>query len=494
MKKLNIIYAFIAVMFFTACDDAIDIQQPGRLDADAAFQSVNDLRLGLLGAYNELDITDMITFNSTFTDEMSIGFDNGGQGLGDGRYGHILNSTTAIASDVWVDQYDAINASTRVIEAAKAITPQANEQDGYDNIIGQAHAIRAFAHFQLFSYYTTDYTDDSALCVIGVDFIPTIDQQLARSTNGEVLNIIESDLGVAEGLLSANSNDPTFIGQDFITALRARLAAYRQDYASAASLAKSLTDKYPLANQDQYFAMFDDMDNTEVIFKLERSMGDDYDTQATEGGGWAGALYAFVNATKDGGPYFEMSRSLFNLFDEDDIRLSRNIDPSSDINPDYATDPDPVNTDVLVIRKYPGSEGQPLMNDLKVFRASEMVLIEAEAAAATGDLDGAANFIKELRDARLGSPQAAPSFGSAEAAFRAILDERRQELCFEAHRYLDLKRLGVRAGVSIDRDPIDCSPYNACSIQNTDHRWTLPIPTVELNANATIRDQQNPGY
>jgi len=502
MKNFKIYFLAVLSLIVFSCDDAIDITQPGRFNADAAYQTTEDLRLGLLGVYNELDVTDMIEFSSVFTDEISIGFDNGGQGLGDGRYGYILNSTSDMPEDVWVRYYRVINYATRLIEAASLITPEAGEQDEYDNVLGQAYAIRAFSHFTLFSYFTTDYTDDNALCVIGIDFVPPLDATLPRNTNAEILALINNDMSSAENLLSDDNTDRTFINTDFITALRARLAAYREDYATAATLAQSLTDKYPLADRDQYFNMYEDTDDTEVIFKLERSINDDYDTQATEGGGWAGALYAFVSATYSGSPYFEMGRALYNSFDANDIRLERCIDPSSLIDPDYQNNPNFRNDDVLVIRKYPGSDGQPLLNDLKIFRASEMVLIEAEAAAAQGDLAGAAAFLKELRDARLGEDTPAMSFASAEEAFGAILDERRLELCFEGHRYLDLKRLGERGNRRIDRDPLDCQINDSCpgsaqypAFDNANsYKFTLPIPQVESNANPVIREQQNPGY
>jgi hypothetical protein len=147
-----------------------------------------------------------------------------------------------------------------------------------------------------------------------------------------------------------------------------------------------------------------------------------------------------------------------------------------------------------VIQKYPGSEGTPLMNDLKIFRVSEMYLIRAEAAVASGNLGEAASLIKEIRDARFGSDTPLPSYGSATEAYAAILDERRVELSFEGHRYLDLKRLGTRANQGVARDAVDCSINGACSLPADDFRFTMPLPIVEFNGNPGLREQQNPGY
>jgi len=504
MKKFKIYILSLVLLSIFSCSDAIDIEQPGRFSADIAYSSVEDLGLGIFGAYNELDISNMMSFNATFTDEVAIGINNGGQAISDGRINYILDATSGIASSIWVNQYDAINFSTRLIEAASTITPESGEENIYDAILGQAYCIRAWAHFILFSYYTTDYTDDNALCVIKVDFVPSVGDELGRNTNGEIIDLITNDLNRAESLITPFFSDPNFMSQDFITALRARMAAYREDYAAAATFAKELSDKYPLADQTQYFNMYEDTDNTEVIYKMDRTVNDDYDGQGGSGGGWAGSIFAFTASDFTGGPFLEMSRSLYNSFDSGDIRLERALDPTSKVDPNYQTNPNFENDDVLVIRKYPGSDGQNLMNDLKVFRASEMVLIEAEAAIAMGDLDGAAGFMKEIKDARFGNDTQLLSFSDATEAYGALLDERRLEFCYEGHRYLDLKRLGVRANRDIDRDLVDCAPYGACSDSNfyptssrvnaNSYKFSLPIPLVEQNGNSVIRDQQNPGY
>ncbi|NKI31856.1 RagB/SusD family nutrient uptake outer membrane protein [Croceivirga thetidis] len=497
MKNYLIIFAVAFGLF--SCNEAIDIEQPGRLGAAQAFQTVDDLEAGLLGAYDEFDTTPEIQFNAVFTDEVAIGFDNGGQGIGNGEYGFILNPGSAASQALWVNYNDGLNATTRVIESAALIEVDPADQARFNQIVGETLALRAFAHFQLLSYLSTDYTDDSALATILVNFIPTIDQALPRNTNAEIYASINDDLTRALSLLPSGSTDATRVSSDFVLALQARMAAYRGQYAQADALAADLLTRYPIASRAEYEAMYLDTDNTEVIFKLERAFGDNYDGQGTTGsgfaGGWAGANFAFVNATLAGSPYFEMGRAVFNELDPADIRYDVNVAPTSVIDPDYTTNQDPA-LDILVIQKYPGSEGRDLMNDLKVFRAAEMLFIRAEAAADAGNINGAANstaaYLKQLRDARFGTDQPLPTFGSQQEAFGAILDERRIELVYEGHRWKDLKRLGARANRGVERDAIDCAINGACSLPVTDFRFTMPIPLVELNANNNI--QQNPGY
>lgn len=498
MKHIKTILLVIGILTgIAACNDAIDIEQKGRLDAEAAFQSVDDLQSGLFGVYDQFDITPDIAFQSIFTDELAIGFDNGGQGLSD--YGFVLNAGSTAPQTFWINGYQQLNLANRLIQAALDLPAEdiADDPDLYDQVLGEAYALRAWGHFILLSYFSTDYSDDNAFSIINLDFVPTIDQQLLRNTNGETFALIESNLVLAESLLNNSTLGVKRINGDFVTALRARIAAYREDYSAAASLSQQLIDKYPLANRAEYKVMFLDVTDGEVIFKLERTNNDNYDNQGATGspaaGGYAGARFAFVDATLDGSPYFEMGRSLFNIMDPADVRYEVNVAPSSKIDPDYEINQDPA-LDILVIQKYPGSEGQPLMNDLKVFRASEMYLIRAEAYVANGNLGEAAATLKDIRDARFGADTALPSFANDTEAYAAILDERRVELCFEGHRYLDLKRLGPRANQGVVKDPIDCAFNGACTLPPEDYRFTQPIPGIEFNGNPGLREQQNPGY
>ena len=72
-----------------------------------------------------------------------------------------------------------------------------------------------------------------------------------------------------------------------------------------------------------------------------------------------------------------------------------------------------------------------------------------------------------------------------------ILEERYRELAFEGHRFLDLKRTGN----DVVRDDSDCSflaANNACTLQNSNYLFTLPIPQSEIFVNPSLI--QNPGY
>jgi hypothetical protein len=490
MKNIfKFIYACM-ILSIVSCNDAIEIEQPGRLGAENAFQNVSDLRAGLLGAYDFLDTTNEIGITAAITDETHKGKDNGGQNNDEQNFN--INSSNGYVSGIWGSNYGAIGMANRVIQAAPSIDAS-EDQEEYNNVLGQAHAIRAYAHFQILTYFSPDYTDDSALAgLIVTSPAEDIFEARPRSTNGEFYTAISADLAIAADLINS-SEGIKFMGADFVTALRARMAAYRGQYTIADGYAASLLADYPIATQDEYTAMYDDTDFTEVIFSLERAIGDSYDNQGTEGGGWAGSLFAFIDAGASGGPFMEMSRSVYNLLaGTDDVRLSRNLNETeSTVDPTYETNDNYLNDDMLLVFKYPGGT-QPLLNDLKVFRASEMLLIRAEAAADAGNLTGAATLLKELRDARYGTAQDIQSFNTQEDAFGAILDERRLEFLFEGHRWVDLKRLGNRGNRAIDRDAKECENLAGCTLQNSDYRFTLPIPLSETTANSGV--VQNNSY
>ncbi|WP_386127635.1 RagB/SusD family nutrient uptake outer membrane protein [Winogradskyella litorisediminis] len=503
MKKIKYLVMCLVAALLVNCNDAIDIRQVGLLDPANAFRSVDDLEAGVFGLYSRngqsgafgFDTTPEIALASNFTDEISIGAGTGGQGFA--LYDFVLNPTSAAASNFWIRNFSQNNRATVLLEAAQNITVDPSDQARYNQLLGEIYVMRAYANFELLNMFSVDVRNDASLGIPVVDFVPPLTFQPLRDTVGDGWDYINSDIAAAESLLGP-ATAPDRISLDVVRAFKARTLATRGRYAEALPIANALVAAYPIANRTDYRNMFLDDSDEEIIFKLQRVRNGPFDRQGATGsvnaGGWPGAVYTFADILSDA--YFEMDRKTFNMIDPNDIRYTVNVSPASVIDPTYMTNPNAFSTDKIIPAKYPGSEQQPLMNDLKVFRSSEMLLIAAEArVGANNDLTGAAQLIKQLRDARFGSAQPLPVYASAQEAYGAILDERRIELLFEGHRFRDLKRLGVAGNRGVDRDLTDCTRQGgACTLPADDFRFTLPIPLSEINANPGIGAEQNPGY
>jgi len=475
------------VAMLTSCEDATEIIQVGELNEQVAFQNLDDIKSGLSGVYanygpdfggNDAGV-DAIYFNEIFTDNVKAGIDNNGQG--DLTYAFQLQPGSDTPLTIWSNRYATINAANRILRAIDNINFSNSELVEVDHIKGQLLAIRALAHLDLFQYYTVDYQAGNDLSIINMDFVPSIEDEFERNTVSQTITFINNDLDNADLLIDdalATSSGVFFVSRDFVKAVRARLALCTGNYTLANSMATQLVNDYPLANPGQYISMFADGDDTEVIFELSRVADDSQ----------VGGLWYFNNVAVDGGAYIEMSNELFNLFDPMDIRSSVNVNPASVFN--GVDDP----SNILLINKYPSSADGPLTNDIKVFRSSEMLLIRAETEARNNQLVDAANSILELRTARYFAPPAPLAFSSVNEALTEILKERRLELCFEGHRYLDLKRLGGELGIGVDRNAVDCASFSSptCNLSANDYRFTLPIPTSEIEGNSLI--SQNPNY
>ena len=459
MKKILII--FIGIVIFSSCDDTLTIPPNTALIADTAFNDEEDLTFALNGVYAALDRFNYIQFNSTFSDETKIGVDNGGQQFN--VHSLILNPSSGVAGALWTNRYVMINRANRVIEAASLI--EVTDQVALDHILGQSFALRALAHFELYQFFTPNFTDASVMSVPAVTEIVTT-QNLPRNTAGEVISLVNSDIAQALQLLDPNQTDINFMTMDAVRALQAKVAFFTGDFATALAMARPLIESYPITNKDQYLEMFlTDENKQEVIYQAGVVVGD-----ARIAGAWV-----FTNSF---GPFLEVADGLIGAIDnlEEDIRLETIVDV-----------PRAIGTGVQVVNKYPGV-AEPGLNDIKIFRGSEMLLIAAESSARQGDLGTASSLITSLRQARINEDQNV-IFTSQADAINFIANERRIELANEGSRFLDLKRLNR----SLERVGSDCDFLNnACNLPAGDFRFAMPIPIDELSANDLI--VQNPGY
>jgi len=133
-------------------------------------------------------------------------------------------------------------------------------------------------------------------------------------------------------------------------------------------------------------------------------------------------------------------------------------------------------------------------------RLGEQYLNLAEALYMSGNEDGARNALNVIRD-RARMPKVTDT-GSA--LLDRIRNERRVELCFEEHRYYDVRRwkLGdtylnkTVTGISILKKPDGTKIYTPGRVVEqrkfSDKMYWLPILKSEIDKNTNLK--QNPGY
>ena len=491
MKKIkNIFLAIGSLLLVSSCSDALDIVQPGEIYRADAFKTVTDLRNYLNGdIYSRVNNTEEIGFTTVFTDEVGIGPSNGGQDKELHRFQ--LNANSDEPAGLWSTHYTVINRVNRLLDFANLVVVTTPADIAAKNaVLAEARALRAYSYIQLVSFFSVDPSNPNAL---GVILSTTPDRydlfiDRPRVSNQLIYNLIESDFQFAETNLASTATAYTRVTQKFIAAARARMYLYRKDYVKAKQYATLATGA--LSTPNTYNSMWGDAVQGECIFAAARPAGGTWSNIAST---W---YFNITSAT--GGAFLDMGRNLFNLYSQfpNDVRTAIWIDASAQINPNYAADINYVSNDVLPINKYPGKASQPLRNDLKIFRNSEMVLILAECEVASSNLTAAATLVRSIRTARtFAAPAPAlPVYATAQAAWADILLERRKELAFEGHRYLDIKRLAALAGnQGITRDNTDDDiPNQPLTLALSDYRFTLPIPQLEIAGNVGI--QQNPGY
>ncbi|MBK1894402.1 RagB/SusD family nutrient uptake outer membrane protein [Chryseobacterium paridis] len=523
IKLLFVAGSLTALPLLNSCSDAIDAIQPGQLDDSQAFGSVDALQSFLIGSvYGNLETANEVYLTSVITDEVKPGDGSGGQEFQLHRL-IVSGGVGSYPELIWASHYRTINRINRLLDGADKLTPNSpTEAANYKKIIAQARAIRAFCYLELETYFSPNMEDLNALGVVLSDKPEGNFVQKPRVANKDIYALIDSDLQFAKANFDASSDaNKYYVGRSFVNAISARFNLYRANYAQAKTDAQAVITAsaglFPLSlgtpivttaapvigagtwnsafyatsnSFNPYRNLWDDKDGNrgEIIFSLGR--------QATGANGIAiGSRYNLNNSSVTGTPWWYVGRNLYNSLNslQDDVRKYAFVDPSSQPNPNYLAPGANTRADKLIVDKYPGKTGTNTRNDIKSVRLSEMYFILSEVAIHDGDLSTAANNIKKIRDARntLGTAVTAPTYANATAAYKDVLAERRIELCFEGHRYIDLKRLAVKAGVSMDRNITD-DVVTVSNLQNGDYRYTLPIPSSEISGNPGI--QQNTGY
>jgi hypothetical protein len=465
MKRItikNMIVTTVLFLSLASCEKSfLELKPPTSLTPEFALATEADLQVALRGAYAGLKSTALYGRSLMVLGDMMA--DNTYQSaLNTNRYTN-FNLYNYLVTDgdvagLWNASYSVILRANNIINSP--IADNANIQQ----IKGEAYAIRALAYFNLVRYFASPYTLDPSK--LGVPIITTYQADLKpeRAKIADVYTLINKDLTQAFTLMTKFTNSSQF-SKYSAKALQAKVYLAMGDKTNAKTAAldvitnSGFTAISSAAHTGYWAGVAPRTDKVETLLEIS------FDAVANN------AFDALSYIYLQSGNYGDMlcSSELYDLFETADIRKSL-----------YATGTRGGLASVFV-NKYSSFTGDH--SDTKVIRMSEMYLIAAEASYPSNTAD-ALKYVNEVTSRR--GATAIASSGSA--LLEDIITERRKELAFEGERYLDMQRLQRNIARSKNY------PAAALSIDFTNYRRIMPIPQGELDANPSIKSQQNPGW
>lgn len=398
----------------------------------------------------------------------------------------------------WSNNYNMVFRANLIIDAVDNNILQGGTTTERNLFKGEALFFRSLAYFQLAMSYGYLPGNEVGSWNLSVPIIlkPTksLDQVEfpSRNTNVEVFTLIKNDLNTAIGLLNNTGRaSKAYVSKAAAQALLSRVSLYTLDLdatiANATAVLGTTTVNGKGTSVAQTGANLVSMwrtykDKSEAIWQISKNTADNLGT---------GSIQSFmsiypkpVNNTCTGNPSrvsfadLRVAPALYNLFDPADIRRTQLIDGPYCKNGENG---------LYYSNKYSGTGGENGLDDIVVFRTSEVLLNRAEAYARKGDAGSIANAITDINviRTRAGLTALLPTTPAA-AVLTEVLLQRRLELAFEGHRWYDL----VRTKTNITKDP--SSIYATAAVDYTDRRILAQIPTAQIDVNTNLK--QNPGY
>lgn len=337
----------------------------------------------------------------------------------------------------------------------------------------ESRALRAYAHFNLVREFgAKPYTVDPT--ALGVPVVETpigpTDAPPARNTVQEVYTSIIADLLFAEANFPESEDNVYRMNVPTIQGLLARVYLTMGDYTNASKYAKLARSNYTLSSSSALLAGFSDA-TSEWMWALNTRTDDNNGFLQTQ---------SFYDPYDDGYSSFRVSKEFFDTFAANDVRKNQFRIPANR-GEDLTTGDYEVLGNGYLISKFIFRGAWD--NDQLIMRASEMVLIEAEAEARLGNTLAAKAALLIIQQRAI--PTAVTSVNIGDALVQEILLERRKELFGEGHRYYDI----LRTKQTLDRSA-SVSHWSKLVIVSGDKRFALPIPQAELDANPNM--VQNP--
>ena len=463
MKKLLytvLTVGIVALMFASCSEDALEPSMEQDKNVEGSITKAEDVWGILLGAYDRMTQTgyygrDVIIYGEIRADNA---YSNGNSG----RFTNVgkmsMITTDGYATGTWTDVYEVIASCNILIGLdAAAIEGDLAEINHY---IGQAYALRAMAHFDLFKLYGQHHVTGGNN--IGIPYVKTYkgeDLAPSRDDANTVRTNIEGDLGTAVSMMSEALNDPShcYMTTWGAIALQSRVALYFGDWGTVISASEAVinSNEYVIMPEAEFISSWFTKSSPNSIFELAYSTTDNNNINGLSQI-YRGAAYGDIQALAD----------IQGIFDDGDVRGDTNFMIG-------------IGAETGLLRnlgKYPSAD---YSDNINLIRYEEVILNYAEALVESGRAADALVQMNLLTAARGAQPW-------TEATKDNVLTERRRELCFEGFRHDDLARNGLDIPLVSPNQQTHGGPAYGSS------NYAFPIPEVEMNANSNIT--QNQGY
>ena len=424
--------------------------------------------------------------------------------------------TSATRSDVeysWFIYYNIIGSVNNIINAAEEM----QMSDDLHNILGQAYAYRAWAHFNLVRLFGKAYMIGNPSSDLGVPIMLATEppyEGLARNTVQEVYNQIKADLDEAITHFQSASGraDLSHLNIDVAKGVAASVYLTIGDWANAEKFAREARQGYTLMNESQYKSRFNNWNNPEWMWGSK--MIQDQTSYFYSYFYYIGN--SFNGSQNRSNPKF-MNHKLYDMMSETDYRRDLILKDapntfsawdSGDNAGRYASKEefdaavatyrfDIVNSSsrhnlVPYMHIKLGQSNGPTIDPMDVIhmRASEMYLIEAEALARQNKNTEAQDVLYALVSERDSGYEKSTKTG--QDLVDEILVQRRIELFFEGHRWFDM----LRNDEELDLEGSGANPdlyldgYKQVR-PSVNPKWVFLIPQREIDANPNIEQNQH---